>query len=51
MNLILGVFCSIEFAVWKIITHVGTFLCDRYTDTSSNIVLLLSSEHNDVMKF
>jgi hypothetical protein len=50
MNLILGVFCSIIFAVWKLITHVGTLLYDRYADTSANIVLLVSSEQNDVMK-
>jgi len=50
MNLILEVFCSITFTVWKIITHVETILCDRYAGTSSNIVLLVSSEHNDVMK-
>ena len=49
-NLILGVFCSMMFAIWKIVTHVETLLYDPYADTSSNIVLLVSSEHNDIMK-
>jgi hypothetical protein len=51
MNLILGLFGIIIFAVSKLIAHVETLLYDRYADTSSNIVLLVRSDHNGVMKF